>query len=394
MNPYTSMPFLANMFIKKSDDPTDPAVRAKCGRNAGILGIVLNTLLAAGKIAVGAISGAISVTADGLNNLTDCGSNVVSVIGFKMSEKPADKEHPFGHRRAESVASLLIAVIILVVAVELVVQSVEKIFSPSDTDFSWILIGVLIASVLVKLFMFFFNRSLGKALSSETLKATAADSISDVIATAAVLISALISRFTHLETDAYLGIVVALFIAFTGLSILKETVSGLLGKAPDPETVHAIQTRVLSFDEVRGLHDLTVHNYGQNKLYATVHVEVDSGMGLTAAHDLADRIEKNFSENTDVALTVHIDPLVYDDPELNRLREEVVRIVKDVDETLRMHDFRLVGGETHKNLVFDVAVPFECKLSDAEIASRIREQVLLLNGNYDAVTTIERQNID
>lgn len=385
---------LEKIFLKKTQDPADPAVRAKCGRNAGILGIVLNTLLAAGKIAVGAISGAISVTADGLNNLTDCGSNVVSVIGFKMSEKPADKEHPFGHRRAESVASLLIAVIILVVAVELVVQSVEKIFSPSDTDFSWILIGVLIASVLVKLFMFFFNRSLGKALSSETLKATAADSISDVIATAAVLISALISRFTHLETDAYLGIVVALFIAFTGLSILKETVSGLLGKAPDPETVHAIQTRVLSFDEVRGLHDLTVHNYGQNKLYATVHVEVDSGMGLTAAHDLADRIEKNFSENTDVALTVHIDPLVYDDPELNRLREEVVRIVKDVDETLRMHDFRLVGGETHKNLVFDVAVPFECKLSDAEIASRIREQVLLLNGNYDAVTTIERQNID
>lgn len=385
---------LEKIFLKKTQDPADPAVRAKCGRNAGILGIVLNTLLAAGKIAVGAISGAISVTADGLNNLTDCGSNVVSVIGFKMSEKPADKEHPFGHRRAESVASLLIAVIILVVAVELVVQSVEKIFSPSDTDFSWILIGVLIASVLVKLFMFFFNRSLGKALSSETLKATAADSISDVIATAAVLISALISRFTHLETDAYLGIVVALFIAFTGLSILKETVSGLLGKAPDPETVHAIQTRVLSFDEVRGLHDLTVHNYGQNKLYATVHVEVDFGMGLTAAHDLADRIEKNFSENTDVALTVHIDPLVYDDPELNRLREEVVRIVKDVDETLRMHDFRLVGGETHKNLVFDVAVPFECKLSDAEIASRIREQVLLLNGNYDAVTTIERQNID
>lgn len=385
---------LEKIFLKKTQDPADPAVRAKCGRNAGILGIVLNTLLAAGKIAVGAISGAISVTADGLNNLTDCGSNVVSVIGFKMSEKPADKEHPFGHRRAESVASLLIAVIILVVAVELVVQSVEKIFSPSDTDFSRILIGVLIASVLVKLFMFFFNRSLGKALSSETLKATAADSISDVIATAAVLISALISRFTHLETDAYLGIVVALFIAFTGLSILKETVSGLLGKAPDPETVHAIQTRVLSFDEVRGLHDLTVHNYGQNKLYATVHVEVDSGMGLTAAHDLADRIEKNFSENTDVALTVHIDPLVYDDPELNRLREEVVRIVKDVDETLRMHDFRLVGGETHKNLVFDVAVPFECKLSDAEIASRIREQVLLLNENYDAVTTIERQNID
>ena len=385
---------LEKIFLKKTQDASDPAVRAKCGRTAGILGIVLNTLLAAGKIAVGAVSGAISVTADGLNNLTDCGSNAVSVIGFKMSEKPADREHPFGHRRAESVASLLISVILLVVAAELIVQSAEKIFSPAETDFSWLLIGVLAASVLVKLFMFAFNRSLGRALSSETLKATAADSISDVIATSAVLVSALVSRFTRLETDAYLGIVVALFIAFTGFSILKETVSGLLGKAPDAETVHAIQSRVLSFGEVKGLHDLTVHNYGQDKLYATVHVEVDSGMGLTAAHDLADRIEKDFAEHTDVALTVHIDPLVYDDPELNRLREEVARIVTGVDKSLRMHDFRMVGGKTHKNLVFDVAVPFECKLADAEIAAQIRTRVQLLDGNYDAVSTIERQNID
>ena len=385
---------LERIFLKKTQNASDPAVRAKCGRRAGILGIVLNTLLAAGKIAVGAVSGAISVTADGLNNLTDCGSNAVSVIGFKMSEKPADREHPFGHRRAESVASLLISVIILVVAAELIVQSAEKIFSPAATDFSWLLIGVLAASVLVKLFMFAFNRSLGRALSSETLKATAADSISDVIATSAVLVSALVSRFTRLETDAYLGIVVALFIAFTGFSILKETVSGLLGKAPDAETVHAIQSRVLSFGEVKGLHDLTVHNYGQDKLYATVHVEVDSGMGLTAAHDLADRIEKDFAEHTDVALTVHIDPLVYDDPELNRLREEVARIVTGVDKSLRMHDFRMVGGKTHKNLVFDVAVPFECKLADAEIAAQIRTRVQLLDGNYDAVSTIERQNID
>ena len=385
---------LERIFLKKTQNASDPAVRAKCGRRAGILGIVLNTLLAAGKIAVGAVSGAISVTADGLNNLTDCGSNAVSVIGFKMSEKPADREHPFGHRRAESVASLLISVIILVVAAELIVQSAEKIFSPAETDFSWLLIGVLAASVLVKLFMFAFNRSLGRALSSETLKATAADSISDVIATSAVLVSALVSRFTRLETDAYLGIVVALFIAFTGFSILKETVSGLLGKAPDAETVHAIQSRVLSFGEAKGLHDLTVHSYGQDKLYATVHVEVDSGMGLTAAHDLADRIEKDFAEHTDVALTVHIDPLVYDDPELNRLREEVARIVTGVDKSLRMHDFRMVGGKTHKNLVFDVAVPFECKLADAEIAARIRAEVQLLDGNYDAVPTIERQNID
>lgn len=276
---------LSKVFLHKKDDPADPAVRARCGRNAGIFGIVLNTLLAAGKIIVGSVSGAISVTADGLNNLTDCGSNVVSVIGFKMSEKPADKEHPFGHRRAESVASLLIAVIILVVAAELIMQSAEKIFSPSDTDISPLVLAVLAVSVAVKLFMFFMNRSLGKAISSETLKATAADSISDVVATTAVLISAIITRFTNLELDGYLGVVVALFIAVTGIGILKDTVSNLLGKAPDPDTVREIEKRVLSFENVRGLHDLTVHDYGQNKLYATVHVEVDAQMSITSAHD-------------------------------------------------------------------------------------------------------------
>ena len=385
---------LSKIFLHKKDDPADPAVRARCGRNAGIFGIVLNTLLAAGKIIVGSISGAISVTADGLNNLTDCGSNVVSVIGFKMSEKPADKEHPFGHRRAESVASLLIAVIILVVAAELIMQSAEKIFSPSETDISLLVLAVLAVSVAVKLFMFFMNRSLGKAISSETLKATAADSISDAVATTAVLISAIITRFTNLELDGYLGVVVALFIAVTGIGILKDTVSNLLGKAPDPGTVREIEKRVLSFENVRGLHDLTVHDYGQNKLYATVHVEVDAQMSITSAHDLADRIEKDFAEHTAIALTVHIDPLVYDDPELNRLREETHRIVENIDPTLKMHDFRLVGGDTHKNLVFDVAVPFECKLSDTEILKRIKEGVSLLDGRYDAVATIERQNIE
>ncbi len=385
---------LSKIFLHKKDDPQDPAVRARCGRHAGIFGIVLNTLLAAGKIIVGSISGAISVTADGLNNLTDCGSNVVSVIGFKMSEKPADKEHPFGHRRAESVASLLIAVIILVVAAELIMQSAEKIFSPSETDISLLVLIILGVSVAVKLFMFLFNRSLGKAISSETLKATAADSISDVIATTAVLISAIISRFTKLELDGYLGVVVALFIAVTGIGILKDTISNLLGKAPDPEIVRDIEKRVLSFENVRGLHDLTVHDYGQNKLYATVHVEVDAQMSITSAHDLADRIEKDFAQHTAIALTVHIDPLVYDDPELNRLRDEIYRIVGEIDPSLKMHDFRMVGGDTHKNLVFDVAVPFDCKISDADILQRIKDGVALLDGHYDTVATIERQNIE
>ena len=296
------------LFVREGETPASPAVRGRVGRFSGGLGIVLNTLLAAAKIAVGAFSGMISVLADGLNNLTDCGSNVVSVIGFRMSEKPADKEHPFGHQRAESVAAMIIAFIVLVVAAELAVQSVEKIITPAESEYSALLVAVLAVSVAVKLGMFFLNRYFARAVQSEALKATAADSISDAVATAAVLAAALVSHFTDVQLDGYMGIAVAIFIAFTGFSILKDTVSRLLGKAPDRETVQEIEKRVLAFDGVRGLHDLTVHNYGQNKLYATVHVEVDSRMPIMDAHDLADRIEKDFAKNTGIELTVHIDP--------------------------------------------------------------------------------------
>ena len=381
------------LFLKKSEKNT-PAAREKCGKRAGLLGILLNILLAAAKIAFGAVSGAVSVLADGMNNLTDCGSNVVSVVGFKVSGKPADKEHPFGHQRAESISALVIALIVLVVAVELAIQSVEKIISPAESEFSYWLVAVLAVSVLVKLFMFFLNRSFAKAIGSETLKATAADSISDAVATAAVLLSLLISQWTGFSLDGYMGAAVAVFIAFTGGSILKETVSRLLGKAPDAEVVKEIERKVLSFDGVRGLHDLTVHTYGKNKLYATVHVEVDSRMPIMDAHDLADRIEKDFAADTDIAMTVHIDPLVFDDPKINRYREEAERIVANIDPQFRMHDFRVVGGTTHSNLVFDVAVPFDCTLSEAEILSRIKDGVSLLGENLDAVATVERQNVE
>ena len=385
---------VAKFLIKEGEKPTSPAARERIGKFSGILGIALNTLLAAGKIAVGALFGMISVLADGMNNLTDCGSNVVSVIGFKMSGKPADKEHPFGHQRAESISALVIALIVLVVAVELAIQSVEKIISPAESEFSYWLVAVLAASVLVKLFMFFLNRNFAKAIGSEALKATAADSVSDAVATAAVLLSLLISQWTGFSLDGYMGAAVAVFIAFTGGSILKETVSRLLGKAPDAEVVKEIERKVLSFDGVRGLHDLTVHSYGKNKLYATVHVEVDSRMPIMDAHDLADRIEKDFAADTDIAMTVHIDPLVFDDPKINRYREEAERIVANIDPRFRMHDFRVVGGTTHSNLVFDVAVPFDCTLSEAEILSCIKDGVSLLGENLDAVVTVERQNVE
>lgn len=381
-------------FTKNGEDAGSETVRRRVGSFSGWLCIVLNTLLAAGKIAVGSIFGTISVLADGMNNLTDCGSNVVSVIGFKMSGKPADKEHPFGHQRAESISALVIALIVLVVAAELAVQSAEKLISPSESDFSMLIVAVLTASVVVKLFMFLINRRLAKAVGSQTLQATATDSFSDAVATSAVLISLLISRFTGVDLDGYMGIAVALFIGFAGFSIFKDTVSKLLGKAPDRETVRDIERRVLSFKGVHGLHDLTVHSYGQNKLYATVHVEVDSHISVMEAHDLADEIEKSFARDTDILLTVHIDPLVLDDPKVNRYRAEAEKIVREIDPLFLVHDFRVVGGQSHANLVFDVAIPFSCKLSETDILQQIRDRVSLLGENLDVVATIERQNID
>ena len=370
----------------------DEALRARMGAVSGGVGIAVNTLLAAAKIALGAVTGSLSVLADGMNNLTDCGSNVVSLIGLKVSEKPADREHPFGHRRAETVAALIIALIVLVVAAELAIESVQKIFVPAESSFSWALIAVLGAAVAAKLFLFFFNRYWGKKLGAETLRATAADSISDAVATAAVTASLLISHYTNFDLDGYMCAAVAVFIGFTGAGILRETVSRLLGTAPEAQVLRDIEARVRAFDGVNGVHDLTVHNYGQNKLYATVHVEVDSNMPLMATHDLADAIEKQFAQQTNISLTVHIDPLVLDDPQVNRLRAQTEAAVRAIDPALRVHDFRVVGGEKHANLVFEVAAPFECALTDAQIRARITAAVSHMeqNKNLGAVVTVER----
>ena len=370
---------------------TNERARAAWGRRAGYLGIALNVLLAAGKIAFGAMAGAVSAVADGLNNLTDCGSNAVAVVGFKVSAKPADKEHPYGHRRAESVAALVIAVVILAVAAELAVQSIERIFSAAETDFSAGLAIVLGVSVAVKVFLFLFNRRLWRRYAAETFKATATDSLSDAVATAAVLLCLFLSKWTGVNLDGYMGVAVAAFIAVSGGAILKETVSRLMGRAADAQTVRALKERVCAFDGVRGVHDVMLHDYG-GKLYATVHVEVDEGMALTAAHDLADAIEKSFAADEGIDMTVHIDPLVYGDPKVEHCRALTERIVAGIGEGLRVHDFRMVGGEAHANLVFEVAVPFDFPLPDAEILARIRDGFALSGENLDPVAAVERQN--
>lgn len=381
---------LVKLFVKNSSDTSDPAVRRAYGTLAGTVGIVLNILLAVGKICAGVLSGALSVTADGLNNLTDCGSNAVSVIGFKVAGKPADKEHPYGHQRMEYIAAMIVAFIVFVVAIELGVESVQKLIEPTDGSWSITAVIVLSVSVAVKLWMFFFNRSLAKKISSEALKATATDSISDAGATAAVLVALIISHYTDVDLDGVMGLIVAVLIAFAGIGIFRSTLSQLLGKAPDKAVLEDIKQRIRSHNGVLGIHDLNVHSYGK-KLYATAHVEVDARMGLSEGHDLADGIERDFAAHTDVIMVVHVDPIQVDDPVVERYRDMTAGIVRAIDPSFSIHDFRVVDGAARVNLIFDVAMPFEAKISEAEVERRIKDAFSTIDGKLYPMPTVERQ---
>lgn len=381
---------LIKLFVKDADDVDSPRVRAAYGTLAGAVGIVLNILLAVGKIVVGTLFGALSVTADGFNNLTDCGSNVVSVIGFKVAEKPADKEHPYGHQRMEYIAAMIVAFIVLVVAVELAIESVGKLITPEESEFSIATIVVLAVSVLVKLWMFFFNRLLAKKISSPTLKATATDSISDSAATLAVIVALIISHFTSVDLDGVMGLVVAILIAVAGIGIFRSTLSRLLGEAPDKEVVEGIKDRVMSYQGVVGLHDLNVHSYGK-KLYASVHVEVDSRLSITEGHELADEIERDFAANTEIVMLVHIDPVAVDDPIVDRYREMTLGVVRAIDPEFSIHDFRVVNGVARVNLIFDVAIPFGGKLTEDDVEKRIKDAFAAIDPKLNPMPTVERQ---
>lgn len=382
---------LVRLFVKNSNNTSDPAVRENYGKMASIVCIVLNMVLSAGKIILGLLSGAISVTADGFNNLTDCGSNVVSLISFKVAGKPADKEHPFGHQRIEYISAMIVAFIVLMLAVELASESFNKIFNPEPSEMSYLMLGVLAFSVLVKVWMFFFNRKLGKTVDSEVLKATATDSLTDAISTTAVTVAVIISHFVNFNLDGYMGLAVAVVIAWAGIDILKDTMSKLLGQAPDKTFIEGIRSRIMAYEGVLGIHDLAVHNYGPHKYYASVHVEVDAKVPTMESHDLMDRIERDFAENTDIVLIIHSDPVVTDDPEINLLKQKVTEMVTSIDERFRIHDFRAVKGVTHTNLIFDVAIPFDTKLSAEEIKTRISQLVSAYDPTLFVVATVEKQ---
>ncbi len=369
----------------------DPAVRRACGSTVAAVGIFTNLLLAAIKFFAGILSGAISITADAANNLSDAGSQIVSLISFKISAKPADRDHPFGHARIEYVASMIVSFLVLFVGIQLLTDSVDKIFNPTESRYSLLVLIILGISVVAKLGLFLFGRSAAKTLKSDVIRATATDSLSDAGATLAVLVCAIISKFTGFDIDGYIGTLVAVVILIAGVKILNDTKNSILGSAPEPEVVENITQIVEEYPEILGIHDLVVHNYGPGNTIASLHAEVDGKENVFATHDIIDTVEKRLYVEMGVRTTIHMDPIVTDDERVSALREEVRAKLKEVDARFGMHDFRFVEGITHSNLIFDVTVPFEVKDSNERIKEQISSKISEISPNYFTVLTIDRE---
>ena len=384
---------LVRRFIRDWENVGDPAVRERYGALSGGVGILLNLLLSLGKFFAGLLTGSIAVTADAFNNLSDAGSSVVTLVGFKLAGQKADDGHPFGHGRIEYLAGLLVSLLILMVGVELGKTSIEKIFHPEQEDFSLVTVVILIASILVKLWMCLFNRNLGRRIGSAAMEATATDSLSDVVATSAVLAGTLVGEFTGVSIDGWVGVVVAIFILRAGWGAAKDTVDPLLGSAPDPALVKEIQDVVLSHKQVVGMHDLVIHDYGPGRRMCSFHAEVPQNADIMEAHDAIDHIEREIYQKFGVETTAHMDPIATEDEAVNNLREQVRDLVREVNPDMNIHDFRVTRGPQHTNLIFDVVVPHRSKVSDEEIAGEITRRVQALDPSYYPVFQLERSYV-
>jgi cation diffusion facilitator family transporter len=349
--------------------------RSASGRLAGTVGIIANVALFAMKLMVGTLAGSVSITADALNNLSDASSSVVTLLGFKLAEKPADADHPFGHARYEYLSGLAVAVLILFIGFELAKSSLEKIFNPQAVAFTWLTAGVLLVSMAIKLWLSLFNRRLGKKIHSDALLATAADCRNDVIATGAVLLSGIIEGFTGWRIDGFMGLAVAIFILFSGIGLAKDTISPLLGEAADPELREQILDQIRSTPKVLGYHDLMVHDYGPGRRFASVHVEMDHREDPLLCHELIDDLERECYESHGIHLVIHYDPIVTDDPELDRMKALATQALSELDNRLSLHDFRMVRGNGHTNLIFDVALPEDLTKRQTEIKAHLDQQL-------------------
>ena len=383
--------FILKLFFKDYENKKDPHIRQKCGSAVAIIGIIVNLFLAAFKLVAGILSGAISITADAVNNLSDAGSQVVSLITFKISAKPADRDHPFGYARIEYVASMIVSFLILFVSISLFSESLQKILEPTKSEYSILVMVILAVSVLGKLWLFFFGRSAGKKLNSDVIRASATDSLSDAGATFAVLVSAIIAKFSGFDIDGYMGVAVAIIIFIAGIKVLNETKNSILGSAPEPEVVEGIHNIVKEYPQILGIHDMVVHNYGPGNTICSFHAEIDGKVDVFETHDCIDNVERRLYAELGIRATIHMDPIVTDDEKVSALRISVAAAVKDIDERLSIHDFRYVEGITHSNLIFDVTVPFELKESNERIKELVSDKIADIDPNYFAVITVDRE---
>lgn len=369
------MDFLVRRFIKNYQDTKDANVRTSVGKLSGIVGILNNLFLFVIKFLIGTIVHSVSIQADGVNNLTDAGSNIISILSFHLSNKPADKDHPFGHERTETIASLFVGILILVLGFETAKESISKVIHPGSIDFRLASVIILLVSIIVKFWMYTYNKKLSKTYDSSLLEATALDSISDVCGTTAVLVSTLLSPVLHFNLDGYMGIVVSGIILYGAYGLLRDMINSLIGEAPDPELVHNIVDMIMAHPAILGVHDMMLHNYGPNKIFASAHVEVDSSKDIFETHDHIDNIEREIKENMNIDLVLHMDPVKVNDPETELYRAKVVEAIHQIDPKWGFHDFRIVSGPTHVNLVFDLVIPFEEKYTQEEIEAMLLKYI-------------------
>ena len=382
--------FLSRWLIRDYDRPEDPEVRRKYGVLCDSVGIGLNLLLFLAKFFAGTISGSIAITADAFNNLSDAGSSLVTIVGFKLAGQKPDPSHPFGHGRMEYLSGLAVSVLILLMGFELLQSSVDKIRHPAAIEFSWLSVVILLLGIAGKLYMSYYNRSVGNKINSAAMKATAADSLSDSISTAAVLIATLIAHFFSVNIDGWVGVAVACFILYAGYNAARDTIDPLLGQAPDPELVTDVEKTVLSFPPIQSIHDMIVHDYGPGRLMISLHAEVPADGDLLEMHDTIDLVEQTLREKFHCDAVIHMDPIVTNDEQVLKMRSKMHQLVQVIDKRITVHDFRMVTGPTHTNLIFDVACPFDLKQSDEEVKRQVEEIVDLLDGNYNAVVTVDR----
>lgn len=382
---------LIKIFIKDDKNESKFTMRERYGKFASIVGLASNFLLFFIKFTVGTIFNSMSITADAINNLSDSGSALVTLVGFKLSVKPADSQHPYGHARMEYIAGLIVSFIVLFLGFQMGKTSIEKIITPQEVKFSMIAVIILVISILIKAWQFLFYRKIGKTIDSITLLATSIDSRNDILSTFAVLVAVIITRLTGFNLDGYMGLVVALLIIITAINLIKDTISPLLGNAPSKELVDNINKKILSYDGIIGLHDLIVHNYGVARCFASVHCEVCAEQDIMISHDIIDNIERDFLRDYSIHLVIHIDPIVTNDAKTNELKVVVTDIINKVSDKIGMHDFRVVWGISHSNLIFDVVAPFDFHLTDCELIKCISEEISKIDETYNTVITIDHE---